>query len=219
MTSLSNQKKVNTMKYKILFIAMHVVLLTQAQRSYKSENSLGNPILADSASTLFIPVLYNEALLSSNKIALIGGYYANLVVYNFVTDSYKRLFPKDTYIQFARLSEGMKFGYVNTNTSIVRVNRIFLLVKDKDTNRSGRIDENDASVLYTVTPDGENLKSLTTGEQNLVSIEVFDHAAFAVIQFQIDTNKDGNFNYRDTEHYYRKLDLKTLKWGREISLD
>jgi hypothetical protein len=205
------------MKYKILFIAMHVVLLTQAQRSYKNENSLGSPILADSASTLFIPVLYNEEILSSNKLAAWGDYYANLIVYNFVTDTPKKLFEGETFIQFAR---GDDF-YSNrqlTGKSLVQANRIFLFVKQTDTNESGRIDEQDASVLYTISPTGENLQMLTTGKDHVVSIQVYDHAEFALVCLKKDSNRDGAFNNKDKQ-YYRKLDLKTLKWGREISLD
>lgn len=206
------------MRYLFLLITVTFTSFAFGQRYTKGENSLGNPILTDSASTLFIPILYNEALLSSNKIAAWGGYYANLVVYNFITDSYKNLFPADTYVQIARLAGGIKHTYSTTNTTLVRVNRIFLFVKETDTNKSDRIDENDASILYTVTPTGENLQALTTGKDNVVSIEVYDHAAFALVQFQRDINQDGNFNFKDTEYYYRKLDLKTLKWGKEIKI-
>lgn len=145
------------------------------------------------------------------------GYYANLIVYNFNSDSYKRLFSTDTYLQLVSLP-ATRHGFVTANTNIIKLNRIFLFVKETDTNKSGRIDENDASVLYTVTPTGENLQALTTGKDHVISVEVYGHAEFALVQFHHDINQDGNFNFKDTEYYYRKLDLKTLKWGKEIKI-
>ncbi|HCZ37187.1 MAG TPA: hypothetical protein DHV26_14795 [Cytophagales bacterium] len=205
------------MRYLFLLITVTFTSFAFGQRYTKGENSLGNPILTDSASTLFIPILYNEALLSSNKIAAWGGYYANLIVYNFNSDSYKKLFSTDTYLQLVSLP-ATRHGFVTANTNIIKLNRIFLFVKETDTNKSGRIDENDASVLYTVTPTGENLQALTTGKDHVISVEVYGHAEFALVQFQRDINQDGNFNFKDTEYYYRKLDLKTLKWGKEIKI-
>lgn len=206
------------MKSLLLLGTLTISSLSFGQRYEKSENRLGDPILTDSASTLFIPITYNEALLSSNKIAVWGGYYANLVVYNFNTDYHKKLFPTDTYVQLVRLPEAAGPGFVTSTTGFVRLNRIFLFVKETDTNKSGRIDDNDASILYTVASNGENLQALTTGKDHVISVDVYEHAEFALVQFQRDANQDGNFNFRDTEYYYRKLDLKALKWGKEIKL-
>jgi hypothetical protein len=101
---------------------------------------------------------------------------------------------------------------------IVQANRIFLLVKQTDTNGSGRIDEQDASVLYTISPTGENLQALSTGKDHVMGIQVYAHAHFALVTLQRDSNRDGVFNQKD-QYYYRKLDLKKLQWGREIKLE
>lgn len=61
------------MKCVLLLVTLVSSFLSYGQRYDKSENRLGEPILTDSASTLFIPVTYDEALLSSNKIAAWGG--------------------------------------------------------------------------------------------------------------------------------------------------
>jgi hypothetical protein len=206
------------MRYLFLLITVTFTSFAFGQRYTKGENSLGNPILTDSASTLFIPIVYDETLLSSSKIAVLRGYYANLIVYNFSTDSYQKLFPANTYIRFDRLPDRVESYYLDRILKISKVDRIFLFVKETDTNNSERIDENDASTLYTVTPTGKNLQALTTGKDNVVSIEVYDHAGFALVRFQRDTNQDGDFNFKDTEYYYRRLDLKTLKWGKEIKI-
>ncbi len=205
------------MKHILLIIFLAVSVLTQAQRSYKNENSLGSPILTDSASTLFIPVLYNEQLLSSNKLAVWGSYYANLIVYNFVTDTSKKLFEGETFVKFARDDDSYSYGQ-HKSVPLVQANRIFLLVKQTDTNGSGRIDEQDASVLYTISPTGENLQALSTGKDHVMDIQIFAHAHFALVTLQRDSNRDGVFNHKD-QYYYRKLDLKKLQWGREIKLE
>ncbi len=100
----------------------------------------------------------------------------------------------------------------------MQANRIFLLVKQTDTNGSGRIDEQDASVLYTISPTGENLQALSTGKDHVMDIQIFAHAHFALVTLQRDSNRYGVFNHKD-QYYYRKLDLKKLQWGREIKLE
>ncbi|MBJ7428967.1 MAG: hypothetical protein JHD28_08430, partial [Bacteroidia bacterium] len=50
------------------------------------------PIMVDSSSTIVIPISYNSNFFSNNKIANWEHLYANLIFYNFVTDSSKRLF-------------------------------------------------------------------------------------------------------------------------------
>src|SRR5687768_1525386 len=65
----------------------------------KTANYFGDPIITDSTSTVMIPTRYSDEFLSTNKLAMGGGYYANIIFYNFVTDSSKTLFPKDAYIE------------------------------------------------------------------------------------------------------------------------
>jgi hypothetical protein len=57
-----------------------------------------NPIMVDSTSTIVIPISYNTNYFSNNKIANWEDVCANLIFYNFVTDSSKRLFDYNTYI-------------------------------------------------------------------------------------------------------------------------
>ncbi|WP_276371487.1 hypothetical protein [Chryseolinea sp. H1M3-3] len=180
----------------------------------------GEPILTDSASTLFIPTRYNEEFLSSNKIAFWGGYYANIVAYNFQTDTYRKIFDKDTFIEAVRNSNSYSYG---TRTADVLKNLtkrwIFLLVKLKDTNNSGRIDEKDPSILFAVSTDGQTLKQLTDQTENVISFENFEKQGFLLIKIQRDTNNDKSFKTEDKELYFKKINLIDLAFGKAIEIE
>src|SRR5687768_529182 len=79
----------------LIFIPM---LGLYAQSNSKFDRYSGEPLLVDSANVVFIPLLYNESLSSSDKLAASGDYYANFIVYNVSRDSHRRLFERDTYI-------------------------------------------------------------------------------------------------------------------------
>lgn len=114
-----------------------------------------SPIMTDSSSTLFIPIRYNNELLTSNKIAFWGDYYANIMVYNFQTDTYKKLFDKDAYIQPLRSPHNYAMPDQMKN---ITSKSVFILSKVFDYNNSGRIDEKDPSTLFVTSLNGESLK-------------------------------------------------------------
>jgi len=170
-----------------------------------------DPILTDTLSTLFIPTRYNEEFLASNKIALWNEYYANIVVYNFQTDTYKKLFDKDTFIEGIRDS-----NYGNGTMTNLTTKWVFLLIKTKDTNNSGRIDEKDPSVLFAVSVDGNTLKQLTDETENVVWFNNFGGQGFLLIKIQHDSDNDKSFKNEDKEFYLRKVNLSDLSLGKEI---
>lgn len=178
----------------------------------------GEPILTDSLSTLFIPTRYNEEFLSSNKIAFWGDYYANIVAYNFQTDTYKKIFDKDTFIESLR---GSNYSYgARTTDKIKNITKkwIFLLIKPKDTNNSGRIDEKDPSILFAVSPDGQTLKQLTEETENVVSFDNFEKQGFLLIKIQRDSDNDRSFKTEDKEFYFKKVNLTDLTMGIGIEI-
>ena len=178
----------------------------------------GEPILTDSLSTLFIPTRYNEEFLSSNKIALWGDYYANIVAYNFQTDTYRKIFDKDTFIESLRNNN---YSYSTRTTDKIKnltKKWIFLLVKPKDTNNSGRVDEKDPSVLFAVSPDGQTLKQLTDETENVVSFDNFERQGFLLIKIQRDSDNDKSFKTEDKEFYFKKVNLTDLTLGKGIEL-
>ena len=58
---------------------------SESESQIKSVRFVENTIVTDSTSTLFIPTRYIEEMLSTNKIALGGDYYANIIVYDLYT--------------------------------------------------------------------------------------------------------------------------------------
>ncbi len=178
----------------------------------------GEPIMTDSLSTLFIPTRYNEDFLSSNKIAFWGDYYANIVAYKFRTDTYKKVFDKDTYIEPLR---GNNYNYATRTADKIKSitgKWIFLLVKPKDTNNSGRVDEKDPSVLFAVSPDGQTLKQLSDETENVVSFDNFEKQGFLLIKIQRDSDNDKSFKTEDKEFYFKKVNLSDLTLGKGIEI-
>jgi hypothetical protein len=101
------------MKTLILISSILLISITTEVFCQKSlGSSLGEPILTDSLSTLFIPVQYDAGILTSNKIAL-WNYYANIIVYDYNTDSYKKLFESDTFIKSFEINSNGRFGVEN----------------------------------------------------------------------------------------------------------
>jgi hypothetical protein len=174
-----------------------------------------DPILTDTLSTLFIPTRYNEQILSHNKIAFWGDYYANIIVYNFKTDSSKKLFLNDTYIKSLRsdYSYGTR-GYERVKN--LCSGWVFLLVKPTDTNGSGRIDEDDASVLMTVSTDGRTVKQLTDGAEDVAEIIPFEKQGFILIKIQRERDQHKSISH-GADFYFKKIDLADLTLGKTIN--
>jgi hypothetical protein len=202
---------------RLLLLALTIVA-TRGLCQKGPARYFGEPILTDSLSTLFIPTRYNEAFMSVNKMAFWGDYYANIIVYNFKTDTYKKLFDKDTFIASLRSNH---YGYPNrVNDKIKNITSmwILLLVKTKDTNNSGRIDENDPTVLFAVSPDGQIIRQLTDESENVVSFDTFEKQGFVLLKIQRDSNNDKSFKTEDKEFYFRKVDLTDLRLGEAIEM-
>lgn len=203
---------------KALLLALGLtLLLSEGHCQKRPARYFGEPLLIDSVSTLFIPTRYNEEFLSANKIAFWGDYYANIIAYNFKTDTYKKLFDSDTFI------EALKANYAYGPRADDKIENItskwiFLLVKTKDTNHSGRIDEKDPSVLFAVSLDGRDLKPLTDETESVVSFDTFDKQGFALIKLQRDSDNDKSFKNEDKEFYFRKVNLTDLTLGKPIEL-
>lgn len=188
-----------------------------AQKGEKLPRYFENPIIADSASSVMIPVSYNEEMLSANKLALWNRYYANIIFYNARTDSARRLFPHDTFIRgFSQVySPQNRILRQELDSSSVW---LFYFVKPADYNRSGRISDSDPAVLYVSDKYGENLLAVTPANENVLTFEIYDKQGFALIKMQRDQNSDRSFDFSDKDFYYMKLDLNTLKLGKRIEI-
>ena len=89
---------------------------------------------------------------------------------------------------------------------------------DFDSNGNSKIDDDDPATLYVSGIHGEGLKALTPQNENVVDIDIYEKHNFALIKVQRDFNKDGNFNSKDADYYYMKIDLATLAFGKKIEL-
>ncbi len=185
-----------------------------AQKS--SDYYFDQPFLTDSATTLLIPIGYDEPLFTSNKLAS-WGYYANIIFYNFTTDTQKRLFDKNTYIlSFSR----QNYSHSNSKTSLYNLTKqhIFYQIRNIDSNNNQKIDDEDSAILYVSDTKGNNLKALSSQEENVVGFTLYEKQNFALVKIQKDMNNDHNFNSKDKEYYLVKLDLTTLAFGNKIEL-
>lgn len=202
-----------------IILTMCLSLSATGQRhSSKVPAFLGKPIITDSASTLFIPKHYNQGLLSDNKIAFWNVYFANILVYNFKTDSSYRLFEKDTYIQDITPAAYPGYYRRENNTNMITASWVFMLVKPKDTSGGGRIDVDDATVLYVVSTTGQNLHALTSTRESVVEVEIYEKRGFALIKIQRDSNNDGAFKSDERDYYYQKINLQDLSIGKVIEM-
>lgn len=206
----------NFKRYFIFAFLFFIAYNSFGQKSSKIAYYFDDPIVVDSSSIIIIPTRYNADFLTSNKIALWGNFYANIIFYNFITDSYKNLFDKDTYIfSLSRRYNSYQYEPKEQNKSFTSQCLLYR-VKNIDHNKNGRIDDNDPAILYFSDTRGDNLKALTTENENVVGIDIFEKQNFALLKIQRDHDNDGDFEIEDKDFYFIKLDLKTLTFGSKI---
>ena len=201
----------------VLTIWMLSTNLFIGQVSSKVTRDFGNPIISDSSSTFIIPTVYNAGLFTSNKLAFWGDFYSNIIFYNFKTDSSKKLFEKDTYIVSLNPVRYSYFSERKPNSSIT-AHWVFYRVMNVDKNKDNKIDNDDPAILYVSDTHGNNLKPLTTDNENVVSIDIYEKQNMALVKIQRDFNRDGSFTSKDTDYYYVKLDFSTLSFGNKIEI-
>ncbi len=189
------------------------------QKSDKTPRFFADPIVSDSATTILIPTRYNADILTSSKIALWSDFYANIIFYDVKSDTTKRLFSDDTFIEGFSIGKNPYYSFTRTNKpENISSKWIFYFVKPADYDRNGRIDNDDPSILYVSDKFGNGLKSITPTNENAETIDVFDKQGFALIKMQRDMDNDFDFESNDKDFYYVKLDLNTLTLGNKIEL-
>lgn len=206
------------MNYRyLIWIFVIIPLFSFGQKSENIPVYFSSPIITDSASTLMIPVKYNAEAASSSKFSLHRNYYANILFYNFITDTYKSLFAENTFIRdFAENKYAYNRMSATQKNATMSSQWVFYFVKPADFNQSGEIDEEDATVLYVSDKYGNGLKALTSVNENAVSLEMFDQQGFALIKMRRDSNLDSKFDEKDIEWYYIRLILSNLELGKPI---
>jgi hypothetical protein len=205
------------MRNKLLGLIFILISLSVfGQKTDKLPRFFSEPVIVDSSSTLIIPLRYKTDLFASSKIG--NDYYANILFYNFVTDSSKRLFKEDMFIKEFRndyysYSRYEKIGKQDNITN----NWIFYFVK-VDYNKNGRIDNDDPSILFVSDKHGNGLKPITPANENVISLSTYEKQGFALLKIQVDSDLDKDFDSNDKEYYCIRLDLKTLTFGNRIEI-
>jgi hypothetical protein len=68
-----------------------------------------------------------------------------------------------------------------------------------DRNKNDKIDSEDPSILYVSDRHGNQLKALTSAEENVVDFHIYEFQNFALVKIQRDANADGSFSSKDTD--------------------
>lgn len=211
--------KMTTMKMKIKITILSFLLfhsMVSLAQSSKFGDSFADPIMIDSNSTIMIPTRYNSDLFASSKMTFWGDFYSNILFYDFTSDTYTKLFEKDTYI-FGFQS----YNYRNDQSNEIKnigSEIILYRVKSMDYNGNSKIDNNDPAIVYVSDLKGKNLRALTNPSENAVEINLYKDQNFALIKMQRDVDGDKDFGIEDKSFYYVKLDLATLTFGNKIEV-
>ena len=195
----------------LLFILISNSIFSQI----KDDTYFSNPIIADSLSSLMIPIQFDFGILNSSKLSGTD-YYSNILFYNFLQDSTKRLFNNDTYIKGFKKENYYYNRDKEEKPDNITSKWIFYFVKSNDYNKNGKIDNDDPYTLFVSDKNGNALKSLTPQNENAVSIHIYEKQGFALIKMQRDLDKDEDFESDDKDFYYLRLNLNSLTLEKKI---
>lgn len=204
---------------RTIFLWLIVIAVSNSafgQSDKLNGRTFDNPVITDSTSFMLIPYRYETALFTSNKM-MTWNYLANFITYDFKNDSYKKLFPKDTYIlqpendhyHYGPAKPGPHYPYISEKW-------IFYLVRNTDYNGNGKIDERDPLILHASDLRGEGLRSLTAEHESVVGLTLYEKQGFALLTVRRDDNNDRDFKPEDNNLYLMRLDLSDLRLGKPI---
>lgn len=137
----------------------------------------------------------------------ITGYFDNLNFQHIDSTNVKPLTDKVVQIQTAT--------FLNTIAAKTKKQIIVYTLVDADTNKDGKINQNDIKSLYLSTTSGENFTKLSEEFQELIDwniIEAQNRLYFRCIE---DINKNGAFDTNDKVHYHF-VNLLANEWKVEI---
>ncbi len=196
------------MKNLIFLISLIISINAIAQSSYKTPKYLGDTFRLDTATAILIPIQYNNDMYQSKFD--FEAYYANFVVFNYITNTKRYIFDENKFIM--RFYDSY-YTYRNNKNEIpknITGKGLFFLVKNMESRISQKPHPAAPNVLYYCDLFGNNLKALTPSTENAYSFEVFEKFDFVLVKMQRDLNNDVDFNYKDKDFYYMKIDLSTL---------
>ena len=137
----------------------------------------------------------------------ITGYFDNLNFQHIDSTNTKPLTDQKIQIQTATFLDGI--------ASKTKKQIIAYTLVDADTNKDGKINQNDIKSLYLSTASGENFTKLSEEFQELIDwniIEAQNRLYFRCIE---DINKNGAFDKNDKVHYHY-VNLLANEWKVEM---
>lgn len=136
----------------------------------------------------------------------ITGYFDNLKFQHIDSTNVITLTDKKVQIQTAT--------FLNTIADKSKAKILVYTLVDSDTNRDGKVDQNDIKSLYISKADGTNFTKLSLELQELIDwnvIEAQNRLYFRCIE---DINKNGAFDKKDKVHYHF-VNLLAEEWKVE----
>ena len=133
----------------------------------------------------------------------ITGYLDNLKFQEIGKDTIVSLTDKPVLIQSAT--------YLKNHADKTKQQLMVYVLEDLDTNKDGKLNDDDIKSLYISSIDGKNFTKLTSDFQEFIDwkyIAVKNSLYFRTIE---DTNKNGEFDKDDTTHYHL-VDLLSKEW-------
>lgn len=137
----------------------------------------------------------------------ITGFFDNLNFQHIDSTTVKPLTDQKIQIQTATFLDGI--------ASKTKKQIIAYTLVDADTNKDGKINQNDIKSLYLSTASGENFTKLSEEFQELIDwniIEAQNRLYFRCIE---DINKNGAFDKNDKVHYHY-VNLLANEWKVEM---
>lgn len=94
-----------------------------------------------------------------------------------------------------------------------KTQRQYLIYKvlDQDTNRDGKLDDDDIETLYLSNIDGKKFTKLTPEYQELIDWNIIQELNRIYFRSIEDTNKNGEFDKDDRLHYHY-VDFSNQEW-------
>lgn len=124
----------------------------------------------------------------------ITGYLKNLKFQEIGTDTIYALTNKQILIETAT--------YLKSFADKTKQQLLVYTLSDMDTNKDGKLDNNDIKSLYISTISGQKLTKLSADFQELIDWKVIESKSTLYFRTLEDTNKNGEFDADDNLQYY-----------------
>lgn len=136
----------------------------------------------------------------------ITGYFDNLKFQHVDSTNIVALTDKKIQIQTAT--------YLNTIAEKSKKQILVYTLVDSDTNKDGKVDQNDIKSLYVSNVDGTNFTKLSLDLQELIDWNIIENQNRLYFRCIEDINKNGAFDKKDKVHYH-SVNLLAQEWKVE----